>query len=45
MNRQDIQLLHPYNNWANARILDAASSLSPGDIDLIVFLREMKQLK
>ncbi len=28
MNKQDIQLLYQYNNWANTRILDAASGLS-----------------
>ncbi len=28
MNKQDIQLLYQYNNWANTRILDAASGVS-----------------
>jgi len=28
MNKQDIQLLFDYNQWANARILNAASSLT-----------------
>ena|SRR5688572_21434469 len=29
MNKQDIQLLYKYNQWANARILNAASQVSP----------------
>ena len=29
MNKQDIQLLYKYNNWANTRILNAASNLTP----------------
>ena len=28
MNKQDIQLLYKYNNWANSRILDAAENLT-----------------
>ncbi len=28
MNKQDIQLLYQYNNWANTRILNAASKLT-----------------
>lgn len=28
MNKQDIQLLYKYNNWANTRILDAAENLT-----------------
>ena len=29
MNKQDIQLLYKYNHWANTRILNAASNLTP----------------
>ena len=29
MNKQDIQLLYKYNRWANTRILNAASNLTP----------------
>src|SRR5687767_9262026 len=29
MNKQDVQLLYKYNQWANARILNAASQISP----------------
>ncbi len=29
MNKQDIQLLYKYNHWANMRILNAASNLTP----------------
>lgn len=44
MNKEAIRLLYEYNRWANSRILDAAAMLtvmgySPGDLDLIVFLR------
>lgn len=28
MNKQDIQLLYQYNNWANKRILDTAANLT-----------------
>lgn len=28
MNKQDMQLLYQYNNWANKRILDAAANLT-----------------
>lgn len=30
MTREDLQLLYGYNRWANARLLDAASTLKPG---------------
>jgi uncharacterized damage-inducible protein DinB len=29
MNAQDVRLLYAYNRWANARVLDAASRLTP----------------
>jgi uncharacterized damage-inducible protein DinB len=29
MNKQDILLLYKYNQWANAKILDAAANLTP----------------
>jgi uncharacterized damage-inducible protein DinB len=29
MNKNDIEFLYEYNRWANARILDAASKLTP----------------
>ena len=29
MNKQDIEYLYGYNRWANARVLDAASKLTP----------------
>ena len=29
MNKQNIQLLYKYNHWANTRILNAASNLTP----------------
>jgi uncharacterized damage-inducible protein DinB len=28
MNKQDIQILHQYNSWANKRILDAAENIT-----------------
>ena len=30
MNAQDVRLLYEYNRWANARVLDAAAALTPG---------------
>ena len=29
MNKQDVEYLYEYNRWANARLLDAASKLTP----------------